>query len=399
MTDEAATAALVVMTAAVRGDNSELAAAKSASVPIVKRAQLLGMLANARTCVAVAGSHGKSTTSGMITSALITLGAEPSYAIGAVVAATGTNAMAGSGNVMVVEADEYDYSFLWLHPDVAVITNIEFDHPDLFPDQAAYDAAFDRFLAKIRPGGTLVLSGDDPGCQRLIERLNEDSIHIQTFGERREDGWALAGAEGSWTFRDPSGETHSLRVSVPGAHNARNALAAVVALSALGFSSSESVASVSSYTGVGRRFEQLGEVDGVTVVDDYAHHPSEIKAALRAARERFGTRRLWAVFQPHTYSRTKALLDDFAVSFGDADRAVILDIYPSRETDSLGISSADLIRMMPVGTIAGSSPVDAVEYLCAEVAPGDVVLTLGAGDVTSVGPRLLNFLRAKEENA
>jgi UDP-N-acetylmuramate--alanine ligase len=396
---EAASAALVVVTAAVRGDNQELGAAMASKVPVVKRAQLLGMLANERTCVAVAGTHGKSTTSGMIASALVALGADPTYAIGAVLASTGTNAAPGDGEVMVVEADEYDYSFLTLHSDIAVVTNIEYDHPDLFPDQARYDDAFARFVSQIRPGGSLVIAGDDPGCQQLLNRLQDSTFRVQRFAQTEDAAWQLRGSEGSWTVRDPSGEQHPLRVKVPGLHNARNTVAAVAAISSLGFSPAEAAAALGSYQGVGRRFETKGEANGVLVIDDYAHHPSEIEVTLRAARGRFTEKRIWAVFQPHTFSRTKALLNEFAGSFGDADKIVILDIYPSRETDSLGISAAHLIRLLPNGAMAGGSPAEAVELLSDQVEGGDVVLTLGAGDVTSIGPKLLDRLRAREQGA
>jgi UDP-N-acetylmuramate--alanine ligase len=398
-TTSARSAALVVMTAAVRDDNPEIAAALSGGIPIVKRAQLLGMLANARKCVAVAGSHGKSTTSGMIASALVALGADPSYAIGAVIASTGTNAASGEGEVMVVEADEYDYSFLSLQPDVAVITNIGYDHPDIFADQLAYDGAFAQFAANILSGGVLVLADDDPGCQRLKSSLQKSGYSLETFGEEPDGDWQLCGSEGNWKVRMPRGETYPLRLNIPGRHNARNALAAAVALGALDFSLDDAIDAISSYQGVGRRFERKGEAQGVSIIDDYAHHPTEIRATLRAARERFGDRRIWAAFQPHTFSRTKALLADFAEAFEDADRIVILDIYPSRETDSLGISSADLIRLLPNGARAGGGPADAVELLANEVAPGDVVLTLGAGDVTTVGPKLLERLRARDQGA
>jgi UDP-N-acetylmuramate--alanine ligase len=396
--DAAANAALVVVTAAVRGDNPEVAAALSSGAPIVKRAQLLGLLANSKKCVAVAGSHGKSTTSGMIASALLHLGAEPSYAIGAVVAATGTNAAPGNGEVMVVEADEYDFSFLWLRPDIAVVTNIDYDHPDLFPDQNAYDKAFGDFFKLIREGGTLVTSADDTGCVRNLRRFGPHT-KVVSFGELKNADWRLEGSEGSWNVVDPTGDVHTLKLAVPGRHNALNATAAAAAVSALGFGAEKTIRAVETYRGVGRRFETKGEAGGVLILDDYAHHPSELQATLRAARDRFPDRNLWAVFQPHTYSRTKALLQDFAVSFGNADQIVVLDIYPSRETDSLGVSSADLIRLLPNGVIAGGTPTDAVELLANRVRAGDVVLTLGAGDITSVGPLLLDRLRAKVEIA
>ncbi|MFL5762037.1 MAG: UDP-N-acetylmuramate--L-alanine ligase [Thermomicrobiales bacterium] len=395
---DAANAALVVVTAAVRGDNPELAAALEAGVPAVKRAQLLGLLANAKQCVAVAGSHGKSTTSGMIASALLELGAEPSYAIGAVLAATGTNAAPGRGDVMVVEADEYDYSFLWLKPDIAVVTNIEYDHPDLFRDQLDYDRAFRDFYSNIRPNGSLIASADDPGAQRNLAGVSAQTKVI-TFGESAQADWRLASAASGWRMIDPVGKFYELSLKVPGRHNALNALAAAAALDALSYGSSEAIAALASYEGVGRRFETKGDVGGVTVIDDYAHHPSEVRVTLQAARERFRERRLWAIFQPHTFSRTKALLGDFAGSFGDADKIVILDIYPSRETDNLGVSSTDLIRLLPNGALAGGTPSDAVDLLSDRVRSGDVVLTLGAGDVTSVGPRLLNRLQAKAAHA
>jgi UDP-N-acetylmuramate--alanine ligase len=394
----AANAALVVVTAAVRGDNPEVYAAQSSGIPIVKRAKLLGLLANAKKCIAVAGTHGKSTTSGMIATALLHLGAEPSYAIGAVLAATGTNAAPGNGEVFVVEADEYDYSFLWLRPDIAVVTNIEYDHPDLFEDQDTYDRAFGDFYNMFRPGGTLITSVDDPGARRNLEWIWPHT-KLVLFGEGAAADWRLQSTANGSRVVDPAGELHELRLSLPGKHNALNAIAAAAAVSTLGYGPEESVSAVSNYRGVGRRFETKGEESGVTVIDDYAHHPSELQVTLRAARERFGDRRIWAVFQPHTYSRTKALMEDFRLSFVAADKIVILDIYASRETDSLGVSSADLIRLLPNGTLAGGLPADTVDLLSNQVRAGDVVLTLGAGDITSVGPQLLDRLRAKVEIA
>jgi UDP-N-acetylmuramate--alanine ligase len=300
---------------------------------------------------------------------------------------------------MVVEADEYDYSFLWLHPDIAVITNIEYDHPDLFPDQAMYDQAFVDFASQLRAGGTLIFSKDDLGCARLVERLHRSDISKSTYGLCQDADWRLEGAEGNWRVADPSRNGHALDLAVPGQHNALNATAAAAAVASLGFSAHEAISAVGSYQGVGRRFEIKGEANGILVIDDYAHHPTEVNATLRAAKERYPGRRLWAVFQPHTYSRTKALLNEFAQSFGAADQIVILDIYPSRETDSLGVSSADLLRLLPDRAIGGGSLATPVELLSSQVAHGDVVVTLGAGDVTKVGPQLLEKLRSKAEPA
>lgn len=393
--DAAAAADLVVVTAAVRTGNPEVVAARAANVPVIKRAQLLGMLANGRRCIAVAGTHGKSTTSGMLAAALLALGESPTYAIGAVLHGMATNAAPGDGPAMVVEADEYDYSFLWLRSDVAVITNIEFDHPDLFSDQTAYDDAFVRFVQGVRPGGTLVVAADDPGCARLVAGLNglsETTPAVVTFGETEGSDWHLTGEEDDWLVRSPDGAVRALPVAVPGRHNARNATAAVAALAAMGIEPKRAVSSLASFAGVGRRFEVKGEVRGVTVVDDYAHHPSEIRATLDAARRRYAGRRVWAVFQPHTFTRTKALLDEFAAALAEADEIVLLDIYPSRETDSLGISAADLLRRLPDHARAGGTAHEAAAAVAGGAQRGDVVLTLGAGDITAVGPAILAAL-------
>ena len=359
----------------------------------MKRARLLGALADARRGVAVAGSHGKSTTSGMIVAALRALGADPSFAIGAVLGGADTNAASGTGEEMVVEADEYDWSFLHLHPHVAVITNIDYDHPDLFPDTDAYDAAFATFIAGMRREGTLVIAAGDPGCVRLMARHDwSPPRSVVTFGETVDAGWRLERTEEGWRVTGPDDIAVPLTLNVPGRHNALNATSALAALVSLGYDAAAAAAALETFSGVGRRFETKGEARSVLVIDDYAHHPSEIAVTLRAAKERFPDRRLWAVFQPHTFSRLKALLPDFAASFQDADRVMILDVYAARETDDLGIASADLVQLLPAGTRTARDPEDAARLLKEVVAPGDVVLTLGAGSVTDTGPLLLDFL-------
>ena len=394
----AATADLVVITAATRPDNPEIAAAKEAGRTIIKRAALLGALSDACRGVAVAGSHGKSTTSGMIVTALRALGADPSFAIGAVLSSAngGTNAAPGAGGEMVVEADEYDWSFLHLHPDVAVITNVDFDHPDIFPDLDRYDAAFASFVSGLRPGGTLIVAADDAGCLRLMARPDwSPTGAVITFGETPDADWQLECTEGRWRVTGPEDVAVPLDLRVPGRHNARNATAALAALSALGYDAAAGSAALETFAGVGRRFELKGEANGVAVVDDYAHHPAEVAVNIQAARERYPERRLWAVFQPHTYSRLNALLREFAPALAGADRLVVLDVYAARETNDLGVSSADLVALLPKGTLQARDPQDAARILAAHVAPGDLVLTLGAGSVTETGPSLLALLREK----
>ena len=389
-TANAAAADLIVATAAVRSTNSEIHAAKERGTRVIKRAELLGMLANARTCVAVAGSHGKSTTSGMLVTALQAVGRDPSYAVGAVVGSTGTNAAPGSGEAMVVEADEYDYSFLWLKPAFAIITNIDYDHPDLFPDQPTYDRAFVRFVEGMRPESVLVVNGDDAGVQRVLERFRAVGVRVVTYGAAPGNDWQFDGT----TVTGPEEREIELDLSVPGIHNRANATAALVVMHEMGIELAEAAEALGTYRGIGRRFDLKGEADGIIVIDDYAHHPQEIAATIAAARERYPGRRIVAAFQPHTYSRTRALLDPFAQALGAADCAVVLDVYPARETDSLGVSSDDIIRRMnPETTIAGGTPAQAVNRLAREARDGDVILTLGAGDVTLVGPKLLALLK------
>ncbi|HQY31432.1 MAG TPA: UDP-N-acetylmuramate--L-alanine ligase, partial [Thermomicrobiales bacterium] len=319
----AQSADLIVATAALRPTNTELQAARQANIPIVKRAELLGMLMNSRLGIAVAGSHGKSSTSGMVVTAMMALQRAPSYAIGAIVQSEGTNAAPGDGAAMIVEADEYDYSFLWLKPQIAIITNVDYDHPDLFPDQDAYDRAFLRFTLGIRPGGTLILNGDDAGVQRLLPQLQRADLQVVTYGERSGADWTIAGS----IVRAPDGREVRLNLQVPGRHNIGNATAALIAMESLGAPVGEGAAALGTYTGVARRFEIKAEVGGVTIVDDYAHHPQEIAATIQAARSRYPDRRLVIAFQPHTYSRTKALASAFAEALTAADVPMVLNIY------------------------------------------------------------------------
>lgn len=384
---------LVVMTAAARESNPEVVAARLRGIPVIKRAALLGLLCDERECLAVAGTHGKSTTSGMLALALERAGEDPSFAVGAVVSQLGTNARPGSGRVFVAEADEYDYSFLWLRPSVAVITNIEHDHPDLFPTRESIEAAFGMFVERMRPGGTLVASADDAGCRRLVERLGAPAPRVITFGAGPTADWRVEQVGDEALVRAPGHPPMALALRVPGWHNRVNAVAALAAGAAIGIDPERLLGGLTEFTGVGRRFEERGQVAGVTVIDDYAHHPTEIRATIEAARERYPGRRLWVVFQPHTYTRTKQLLGDFAAALRLADRVVLTAIYAARETDDLGVSSADIARLVagpPVEPIA--TPAEAGLVVARDAAAGDVVLVLGAGDIWKAGETLMTAL-------
>lgn len=381
----------------------ELGAARASGAFIVKRGQLLAMIAGDLISVAVAGTHGKSTTTAMITSALVNLGLDPSYAVGAHMPGLGSNTAAGTGPHMTIEADEFDRSFLWLRPDVAIVTSVSFDHPDIYADQDDYDGAFLQFARGIAPGGarrgTLVLAADDPGCRRLSASLVADGgpgFAIVTFGETAEAEWQLGSDADGWLFVDADGDRHRVVLGVAGRHNARNALAATAALAAIGIEPRRAIPALALFAGVGRRFEHKGRIDHVDVIDDYAHHPEELTAVLAAARDLYPGRRIVAVHQPHTYTRTKTLLDGFVSALNGADQIVLLDLYPSGETDTLGVSSADILTRLRKPAQAASGPEDAAARTAAMAQHGDVVLTLGAGDITQTGALLLDRLIERE---
>jgi UDP-N-acetylmuramate--alanine ligase len=395
-------AALVVFSAAVRDENPELAAARAAGTPVTKRAALLGMIANAREGLAVAGTHGKSTTSAMLAKICVDAGRDPSFFVGAVLQDFGTNARPGAGELVVVEADEYDRSFLQLWPRVAIVTIVEHDHPDVYPTYQDVQAAFLAFLAQVRPGGVILYSADDPGAVELASRVAPaPGVTIIGYGRAPKAAWRIVpnSAGGETVLRDGA-PVATLTLTAPGEHTRRNALAALAAAAAVGIAPAVAVASLAGFSGTGRRFEVKGEARGITVVDDYAHHPTEIAVNLRAAREHFPGRPVWVVFQPHTYSRTQLLLHEFAAALAPADRVVLLDIYAARERDTLVVSANDLAALLPdqARVLRAKGPAEATALLldrqrAGDLAAGAVVLTLGAGDVTKIGDALLDGLR------
>jgi UDP-N-acetylmuramate--alanine ligase len=396
---------LLVISAAVPANNPELLAARAAGLPVLKRADLLGQLMAGAVGVAVAGSHGKTTTTSLIAHVLLESGRDPSFIAGGVLPGLGRNGRAGAGDILVVEADEYDYMFLGLRPQVAVVTNVEHDHPDIFPTEEDYRHAFRQFVSLLPDNGLLVTCSDDAGVQQLLQELEAPRFAIVRYGLERAGqpdyravdlrANTLGGTDFVVLQQD---QTLGLaRLRLPGAHNVRNGLAAVAVLTALGLTFGEIQGPLAEFGGVGRRFQLVGEAADVTIIDDYAHHPTEIRVNLAAARERYPGRRLWAVWQPHTYSRTRLLLDDFAASFAGADRVVVLDIYASREKETLGIEAGMVVEKMadhPYARHIGSRA-EAAAYILDRVRPGDVVLTLGAGDGDQVGHWILDGLRER----
>jgi UDP-N-acetylmuramate--alanine ligase len=389
-------AEVVVISSAIPPDNVEVAAARARGVPVLKRADFLGQLMEGRTGVAVAGTHGKTTTTGLIAFVLDRAGLDPTFIVGGVLADYGTNARAGQGRPFVIEADEYDYMFLGLKPTVAVVTSVEHDHPDMFPTVREMQEAFRAFVALLPPDGLLVACAADAFARQLAEERRDAGRPAVIYGLRREADWRadlpqVNGAGGYDFLAVRQGETLGLaRNRLPGEHNVLNSLAALAVADFLGVDFNTARNALADYRGVGRRFDVKGEAGGVTVVDDYAHHPTEIRATLAAARQRFAGRPLWVVFQPHTFSRTRALLADFAASFNDAEHVIVVDIFRSREAPDPSVSAADIVQAMRHPDARHIPALRAAaDYLQTHLQPGDVLLTLGAGDGDWVGAEIL----------
>ncbi len=397
----------VIVSSAIPEDNVELRAARAKRLPVLKRDQVFGQLTANHYCIAVAGTHGKTTTAAMVAWMLLQAGYDPSFIVGGTMMGLGTNARAGRGSHFVVEADEYDWAFLGLTPALAVVTHLEPDHPDCFPDLQAMCTAFRAFLHQVEPEGTIIGCGDAPNLRALLKKIGGGpaSPRVLTYG--LENGWDWSGRElktnghGGMDFVAWHGPERLGRVelSVPGVHNVRNALGTLAAGWELEVSFDCARTALATFQGTERRFEVKGKVGGVTVIDDYAHHPTQIRATLAAARRHYGGRELWAVFQPHTYSRTRALLEGFADSFEDADHVVVTDIYAAREFDgrglghSVSISAADIVaRMAHPDSRHIADLDDVVAHLLSRLRPGDVLITLGAGDGYRVGEMALALL-------
>lgn len=386
---------VVVVSTAIPETNPELAEARRRGIEVWPRARMLAHLAEGRATIAVAGTHGKTSTSSMIAVMLDGMGEEPTFLIGGEVDGYGVNARNGSGAHYVVEADESDGSFVYLNPSVAVVTNIEADHLDHYASIEEIEATFMEFMSRTAQDGALVVCGDDA---RLVEVASRTGKRLVTYGAGKEcDVRFTLGTRESlgYTFevRLPDGTMVNSRSSIPGVHMVSNSTAAIATAYALGLDVELAAAAVARYSGVRRRFDLIGEAGGVTVVDDYAHHPTEIRATLDAAAE-LGYQRIVALFQPHRYSRTQALAEDFGVAFAAADLVVLMDVYSAGEAPIPGVSGKTLLRSVlaeqPRAQLAYlPHRADVVPYLSQAVRPGDLVLTMGAGDVTAIGPELV----------
>jgi len=401
----------VVRSSAIMDDNPEVQAAKRTKIPVYKRADFLGEWMSDKQGIAIAGTHGKTTTTAMTAWVLSELGRDPSFIVGGVVNNLGVNARAGKGNTFVIEADEYDNMFLGLKPQIEVVTSLEHDHPDFFPTYASMVESFQKFVDLLPADGTLIACVEDSGVVELISYARKAGKNVVGYSLQGDTTinsplWVMArdvkvNQDGGFDFEASSnlGSTglDSVEVSlqVPGKHNVRNALAVLAIIDVLGLSREKAAHALAEFTGTGRRFQLRGEVNGISIFDDYAHHPTEIMATLEGARARFPGRHIWAVWQPHTYSRTKTLFLEFARAFKDADEVLVTEVYAAREPKE-DFTSAEIVSSMPhLSARYIETLPEVTAYLLSHLKPGDVVLVLSAGDADQISTDVVKGLQER----
>ena len=385
----------VIFTSAIHPDNPEYIAAHEKKIPCLTRAQLLGQLmTNYRTPVAVSGTHGKTTVTSMIGEILLKAGMDPTLSVGGILKSIGGNIRVGKSDFFVAEACEYTNSFLSLFPKIGIILNVEEDHMDFFHDMADIYRSFRKFAELLPSDGCLIING---GIEKLSELTDGLACRVLTYGSDASSDYYPTGirydhlGHPAFTLHGPGETVREFSLQVPGEHNVYNAVAAIALADLLSVEDSVIIEALHNFSGTDRRFEYKGTVRGITVVDDYAHHPDEIRATLTAAA-RCPHKNLWCVFQPHTYTRTKTFLKEFAKALALADKVVLADIYAARETDTLGISSETLCREIEaLGKECYYFPSfkDIENFLLKNCINGDLVITMGAGDVLKIGENLL----------
>ena len=411
-------AQVVVRSSAIPDDNVEVKAARELGIPVLKRSEFLSSLMDERLGIAVAGTHGKTTTTAMIAWMLTYLGQDPTFVSGGVLNNLRTNAHAGKGSAFVIEADEYDHMFLGLKPKIAVITNIEHDHPDCYPTAEDFFKAFDQFATQVGSDGTLLVCANDSGASRLGKIAQRRGQKVFSYAVRNSNNGSsnqpityiaealspnlLGGMsfETSCSLAGKQFEIHTpINLRVPGKHNVQNALATLAVAHQMDLPIDQAGKALSEFRGTGRRFEICGQVNGITVIDDYAHHPTEIRATLSAARMRYPKNKLWVVWQPHTFSRTRLLFQDFVGAFEQADQVVVTDIYAAREKPPEdGFSSQKIVAAMTYPDTQYSADFSqATSYLVDRLIPGDVLIVLSAGDANQISTRVLAQLKERSE--
>jgi UDP-N-acetylmuramate--alanine ligase len=406
-------AELVVYTSAAHEDNPEITESRGRGIETIKRARMVARLMTGKKVIAVAGTHGKTTTTSLVAFILHRAGLSPTIMLGGESIDLGTNALPGDGDYFVVEADEYDRAFLNYTPYIALVTNVEPDHLDIYGSFEELQQAFAQFLSQVDNSGYVVACKESPALQAILpltvgDDMNINPVHVVSYGTSPDSDWAAQSINklqqqkgidrSSFMVRFRKQVWGEFETQLPGVHNMLNSLGAIAVGHAIGLDRETIHSAVAEFRGVRRRFEFIGEAAGVRVMDDYAHHPTEVRATLSAARRRFGGRRLVCLFQPHTYTRTTYLLEEFRTCFTDCDALYIADTYAAREEPSAGMDAEQLAREItsPPAKYAGSVG-EAAATVAADLRVGDVFFTVGAGDVNEAGPLVLDALRARAE--
>lgn len=407
-------AELVLRSSAIPDENVEVQAARGAGIPVLKRAEFLPELTAGKRVIAVAGSHGKTTCTAMIAWVLSALELDPSYIIGGVSQNLGSNAHAGQGTYFVVEADEYDHMFWGIHPELAVVTNVEHDHPDYYPTPKDFFQAFVGFVERIRPNGILITCDSDPGAALLRTRAIEIGLQTRSYGvPGRHHNYSakdvVINSAGGYAFtaiinagtEQSQAETVRVNLQVPGIHNVNNALAGLACAHIIGLPLEATAQALNSFQGAGRRFELVGKARGVILVDDYAHHPTEIRATLKAARERYPGRAIWVVWQPHTYSRTRVMFEAYQTAFKDADHVLVTEIFAAREpTPANHFSSRSLVETIQHPDVTFVPDIEtAEETLLSRLGSNDMLLVLSAGDADKLTRSIFSELKSRAAQA
>ncbi|AXA36122.1 MAG: UDP-N-acetylmuramate--L-alanine ligase [Candidatus Sumerlaea sp.] len=405
----------VVVSSAIRPTNPEIIEARRLGIPIRHRSEKLAELLDARRGITIAGTHGKTTTSSMAATLLATAGLNPSYAVGGVINTADSNAAGGGSEWFVAEADESDGSLVNFHPEIAIITNVELDHTDYYENLEQVYNVFLAHLKNIKAGGSVVACVDDPGVREVLSRAGlslplqsgcsrlPNDVRVMGYGtteeaELRAEGIESNGFGYTYTAVQNGERLGRFSLNVPGQHNVLNSLAVIALGRIVGLDTETIARGIAAFRGVRRRFQVIAKTEQVTIVDDYAHHPTELKATLAAARS-LHAGRIVAIFQPHRYSRTQSLAREFGAAFHDADVVVLTDIYPASEDPIAGVTSELILQALaenhhPAAFYVGSLEA-AEEFVAANVRPGDMILTLGAGDITKCGPSLARRLGCK----
>jgi len=394
----------VIYSSAISADNPELVAAKNANIPVFKRSEFIGRLFEGKKCLAIAGTHGKTTTTAMLAWILSALDQDPSYIIGGISKNLGNNAHAGKGEYFVIEADEYDRMFHGLKPEYMVITNVEHDHPDCYPTLASYHQSFAEFIQKLSPTGVLFACKDDDPAYELSIKSSPASGNIFSYGLDKTANYTALNLEpndnGGFRFDFAQNTTDTTSIilknidlSVPGKHNVQNAVAVLAIIHQLGLPFNKTIEHFKEFKGTGRRFEKLGEVKNILIIDDYGHHPTEIEATLSAASACYPGRRIWAVWQPHTYSRTQSLESRFISSLKLADKVIITEVFAARESNN-GFSSQEIVNKMNDPDVTFAPKLEAAEqYLLANIQQNDIVIVLSAGDANQISANIYKHLQ------